>query len=309
MPDRTEGVWEVPSDRSIRILIGFSRRSASDDLVRLLLPELEGRLGRRLAVELMPGELGAKAARAAIASRPDGNTLLMATFGTHAINPNLKRDLGYDPLTDFEPVCLATRSPLVLGTRPSLGARNVEELVEMTKRAELTFGSSSVGSAPYLAGMLFQRMARTRLAHRAYGDTRELYRDLEAGRLDLSLNNASTMLPLIRKGRVRALAVTTPTRSAALPTTPTLAESGLPGYALNNWLGFVAPPGTNAGIAAAQAQAISAALRSPSVAKALACDGIEAVGGTPREFADHICAELDRWSWLRPSRDDAAAAP
>ena len=284
----------------LRLLVGFSAGSASDDLVRLIAPELARHLGQRVSVELMPGDLGARAAAATIASPPDGGTLLVATFGTHAINPNLRPDLGYDPLRDFAPVCLATRAPLVLGVRPSLPADTVPGLISLAGRTRLTYGSSAVGSAPHLAGGLFGRLAGIAMEHRPYADTRVLYEDLLAERLDLSFNNATGMLPLVREGRLRALAVTTAGRSAALPDVPTLAEAGLAGYALSNWLGFVAPPGTADAMAEAQGQAIGAALRSASVKRALVANGVEIVAGTPCEFAVHVADELGRWSWLRP---------
>ena len=288
------------AQRPLRVLIGFSPRSASDDLMRLLQPEFASNLGRDVSIELMPGELGAKAARAAISSPPDGGTLLIATFGTHAINPNLKPDLDYDPVKDFTPVCLATRSPLIMGTRPSLGAKDVAGFIALASRTELTYGSSGVGSAPYLAALLFQKMTGVKMIHRAYSDTRVLYEDLEAEHLDLSFNNASTMLPQVRDGRLRALAVTTAQRSAALPNVPTLAEAGLQGYALDNWLGLVAPPRTAADIVSVQEQAIVAALRTPSIARALANNGIEVIGGTSLKFAAYISSEIRRWSSLRP---------
>ncbi|MDB5803392.1 MAG: hypothetical protein JWN73_714 [Betaproteobacteria bacterium] len=285
----------------LRVLIGFSRRSASDDLLRCIEPALAAALGQPVQIDLMPGELGLIAAREAIASAPDGNTILVATFGTHAINPNLRADLGYDPLRDFSPICLAVRSPLVLGTNLSLEAANVMELIALAAKKELTYGSSAVGSAPYLAGLLFQRMAGVKMAHRPYADTRELYEDLQSGRLDLSFNNAASMLPLVRDKQLRALAVTTPQRCSALPGIPTIAEAALEGYALNNWLGLVAPPGTPPPLLARLNSAIITALNSPDSRSFLCANGIDVVGSTPEEFAAYIAAEMKRWAWLRES--------
>lgn len=285
-------------DRPLRLLVGFSARSASDDLARLVAPELARALGRPVEVELMPGEAGARAARATVASPPDGATLMLATFGTHAINPGVAPDPGYDPLSDFVPVTLATRSPMVLAVHPSVPAGTVPELIALATRNKLTFGSSSTASAPYLAAALFQRLAGVLMDHVPYADTRVLYEDLEAGRLDLSFNNVMTMLPPVRAGRLRALAVTTAERLAALPATPTLAEAGLDGYGVGNWLGFVAPPGTPVAVVAEQSDAIGAALRSPAVRDILTASGVEAVAGTPEAFARHIAAERERWSWI-----------
>lgn len=283
----------------LSILIGFSPRSASDDLLRSMAPALTAALGREIRIELMPGELGAIAARALIASPADGNTLLVATFGTHAINPNLRSDLGYDPLRDFAPVCLATRSPLVLGTRLSLGVNNVQALIELAARQTLTYGSSGTGSAPYLAGLLFEKLTGVKLLHRAYPDTRDLYVALGEGSLDLSFNNVATMLAPVRAGQLRALAVTTPVRCTALPQVPTLEEAGLSGYALNNWLGFVAPAGTSTQAIAWLNQAIAGALKAPETQALLRENGIDEVSGTAQQFARHLDDELTRWAWLR----------
>ena len=284
---------------TLRVIIGFSARSASDDLLRCIAPALSTRLGRPVHIDLMPGELGAPAARAAIASPPDGNTILVATFGTHAINPNLRADLGYDPLRDFAPICLAIRSPLILGTRLSLEARSVTELIALAANQELTYGSSAVGSAPYLAGLLFQKLAGVKMTHRPYADTRQLYEDLQSGLLDLSFNNAASMLPPVREKRLRALAVTTPQRCSALPDIPTVAEAALPGYALNNWLGFVAPPRTPTPMVMRLNRAIIAALNSPESQSFLGANGIDIAGSTPEEFSAHLATELRRWAWLR----------
>ncbi|MFP3565917.1 Bug family tripartite tricarboxylate transporter substrate binding protein [Paraburkholderia sp. SIMBA_030] len=285
----------------LHVLIGFSQHSASDDLLRCIEPDLGAMLGRPVKIDLMPGELGVKAAKAVISSPPDGSTILVATFGTHAINPNIRADLGYDPLNDFSPICLATRSPLVLGTRLSLQAEDVKGLVYLASKQELTFGSSGIGSAPYLAGLLFQRMTGAKLTHRPYADTGKLYDDLLTERLDLSFNNASSMLPLVRDKRLRALAVTTSARCAAAPYLPTMIEAGLDGYSLSNWLGFVAPPNAPASVITELNRALVVALRSPNNRSFFTSNGIDIVGSTPEAFRAYIAGELKRWAWLRDS--------
>jgi len=283
----------------LRVIIGFSRHSASDDLLRNIEPDLAAALGRPVQIDLLPGDLGARGIEALRASPPDGNTILVATFGTHAINPILSKDLRYDPVRDFAPICLATRSPLVLGTRSSLGANSVADLVGLAGRQSLSYGSSGVGSAPYLAGLLFQRLTGVTMVHRAYADTRKLYEDLQAGALDLSFNNAASMLPLVRSGKLQGLAVTTPTRSPAKPDLPTMEEAGVKGFALNNWLGFVAPADTPKPIVAELNRAIVATLRTPNAIQFFSANGIEAVGSTSQDFGAYIAEELKRWSWLR----------
>jgi tripartite-type tricarboxylate transporter receptor subunit TctC len=247
----------------------------------------------------MPGDLGIRAVESAISSSADGNTILVATFGTHAINPNIRPSLGYDPVRDFSPICLATRSPLVLGTRLSLEAGHVEELVRVASQRELTFGSSGVGSAPYLAALLFQETMGVKMAYRSYADTRNLYDDLERGALDLCFNNAASMLPLVRAERLRGLAVTTSQRCGALPEVPTVVEATNQPYALDNWLGFVAPRNTPMSVVTTLNRAIVKALEAPKIQAALAMYGIEIVASTPAEFSKYISAEMKKWEWLR----------
>lgn len=297
--DQTAAPEAAATAAAVRVIIGFSKGSAADGLLGLMQPELESKLERPVEIDFMPGELGANAARSVVGSAPDGNTLLVATFGTHAINPNLKKDLGYDPISDFAPVCLATRSPLILGTNSSLGVKTTKELIALAETRELTYGSSGVGSAPYLAALLFQRITGAKMAHRAYSDTRVLYEDLAKGRLDLSFNNAASMISAVKRGQACALATTAARRSPALADIPTLAESGLAEYELDNWLGFVAPPRTPLPILTAQAEAITATLRVSHISGELSKSGIEIVGGSPSEFAGFISNELGRWSWLR----------
>jgi len=298
MPDSTTTESGNTTAAPLRVLIGFSRHSASDDLLRAIEPELAAALGRPVAIELKPGDLGIKAVKETISSRPDGDTILVATFGTHAINPNIRPDLGYDPVRDFSPICLATRSPLVLGTRLSLGATDVKELIHLASQRELSYGSSGVGSAPYLAALLFQKTTGVKMVHRPYADTRKLYEDLESGALDLSFNNAASMLPLVRAGKLRALAVTTSQRCAALPEVPTVAEATNKAYALDNWLGLVAPRNTPMPVVMTLNRAIVKALNAPKIKAALAMNGIEVVASTPDEFSEYIAEEMAKWGWL-----------
>lgn len=267
--------------------------------MRAIEPELAAALQRPVVIDLKPGDLGARAVKEAMSSPPGGDTILVATFGTHAINPNIRSDLGYDPVRDFSPICLATRSPLVLGTRLSLGATDVKELIRVASQRELTYGSSGVGSAPYLAALLFQKTTGVKMVHRPYADTRVLYEDLESGALDLSFNNAASMLPLVRAGKLRALAVTTSQRCAALPDVPTVAETTNETYALDNWLGLVAPRNTPAPVVATLNRAIVKALNAPKIKTSLSMSGIEVVASTPLEFARYIGEEMTKWAWLR----------
>ena len=187
---------------------------------------------------------------------------------------------------------------MILAVHPSLPATDVPDLIALATQRRLTYGSSSTASATFLAAALFQRLAGITMDHVLYGDTRLLYEHLLVRRLDLSINNFMTMLPLFREGRLRALGVTTAVRLAVRPEAAALAEAGLAKYAVSNWLRFVAPPGTPAAVVAVQNAALRTTLRSPAVAGVLAANGVEVVASSPDAFARHIAMEREMWSWV-----------
>ena len=302
-----------PAQLPVRLIIGFSPGSASDFIAGVLAPELSRRLGRDVIVERHAGNSGAIGARTVAARDPDGSTLFMATLGTHALAPHLMPDLDYDPVKDFRAVCLVSRSPLVLACHPSLAAATVEELIAVGRSGarRLTFASSAAGGAPHLAGELFKTMARIEMTHVPYARTEQLYDDLQTGRVALSFNNIMSMAPRVRQGVLRGIAVTGSQRSLLLPELPTMAESGLPGYEVTNWLGIVAPARTPVDAVHVLNAGIVAALRAEAIAERRSQAGIEPCGGTPEEFALHIEKELARWSPViaRAVRETTVAAP
>lgn len=284
--------------RPVRLVLGFSRGSASDLIARVLLPELSRTLGLPVTAELHQGEGGAIGARTVARSAPDGCTLFMATLGTHALAPHLARSLPYDPVRDFAPVSLVAQMPLVLACHPSIEADSVGRLIALARSrpGRLQYGSSAIGGAPHLAAELFQHMAKVEMAHVVYDSTNQLYLDLEVGNIALSFNNMLSMAPRIRAGTLRGLAVTAATRSRALPHLPTMAEAELPGYEVSNWLGIVSPRATPPEVIAALQRSIAAALSAPSVLDYLRTLGVESWTSTPDEFALHIDHELARWA-------------
>jgi tripartite-type tricarboxylate transporter receptor subunit TctC len=297
---------------AVRLIVGFSRGSASDDIANTIAAALARELGRAVNIELHPGNNGADAARKVAASPADGDTLFVATLGTHGLAPHLDENLPYDPLQDFAPVSLLTQSPLVLACHRSLGVDTVPELVALAheRPGELTYGTSALGGAPHLAAELFCSLAGVRMKHVRYSQTDRLYDDLEAGRVDLTFNNVMSMLPRCANGSIVPLAVTTADRSAAAPYLPTIAESGLPQYEVSNWLGIVAPHATPRHVVDQTRDAIAAALEYDGVASTLNAAGVTPAGGTPEEFAAFIAHELARWkpvgAVLRASAASAA---
>ncbi|MBI4204111.1 MAG: hypothetical protein HY527_03720 [Betaproteobacteria bacterium] len=281
----------------VRVIIGFSPGSASDFVATLLAPELSRCLRREVLVERHAGDNGAIGARMVAAANPDGATLFMATLGTHALAPHFNPHLGYDPINDFRPVCLVSRSPLVLACHPSIPAGSVERLIAIgrARAHKLTFASSAVGGAPHMAGELFKTMAQIEMTHVPYARTEQLYEDLQQGRVALSFNNIMSMAPRVKCGTLTGIAVTGRDRSALLPELPAIGESGLPGYEVTNWLGIVAPARTPVDTVVMLNAAITAVLRAEAIAERLLQAGIEPGGGSPGAFARHIGMELARW--------------
>jgi tripartite-type tricarboxylate transporter receptor subunit TctC len=283
--------------QAVRLVLGFSPGSFSDRIAGLIRGPLARALGRDLAVELRPGHNGSHAARDVAGADPDGKTLFMATLGTHAIAPNRASRPPYDPLQDFACVCLVAKSPMLLACNTRLGIGSTAELIERAgdENFPLSYATSAVGGAPHLAAELFQEMTGITLQHVRYDETERLYSDLEAGAVALSFNNLISMLPRCRRGALRALAVSSARRMAAAPDIPTIAEAGVPGYEVTNWVGIVAPRATDPALVAELSNAVNAALESDAVTSALLADGVTPCGGAPEVFASFMAAELKRW--------------
>ena len=281
----------------LRIIVGFSPGSASDDIANLIAAPLAAQLGRQVVIERIAGESGTLGAQAAATSAPDGNTLFVATLGTHALAPHARANLPYDALRDFAPVSLLTQSPMLLACHPSLPAANVNEFIAYARAnpGALAYGTSAIGGAPHLAAELFQSVTGVALRHARYDETQKLYADLETGRIALSFNNILSMLPRCASGKLRALGVTSAQRSPVAPNIPTLAECGVQGCEVSNWLGLVAPRGTPAALVDTLSQAAAEAINGRDVAAALITAGISPMGSSALAFERFIAAELNRW--------------
>jgi tripartite-type tricarboxylate transporter receptor subunit TctC len=284
-----------PRER-LRLIVGFSRGSLSDHIARIVSGALSAELGKAVTVELRPGQNGITAARQVAACEPDGKTVFMATLGTHAIAPNLGGKPPYDPLRDFACVSLIAKSSMLLACHPALGVGSISELIEHAKSCNpaLTYATSAIGGAPHLAAEMFQAMTGIAMRHVRYDETERLYGDLEVGAVSLSFNNMISMLPRCRRGGLRALAVSSAERSAVAPEIPTIAESGVPGYEVTNWVGIVAPRATPEKCLEELSNAITAAVRSDAVRAALLVAGITPCGGTPQQFASFMASEVER---------------
>jgi tripartite-type tricarboxylate transporter receptor subunit TctC len=284
-------------DRPIRIIITFPAGGTSDILTRILSGKLSESLGQSIVVDNRPGGAGIIASELAARSSPDGYTLIMAYVGTHAINPSLFRKLSYDPLRDFTPVALVAVVPNILVVHPSLPVKSVKELIGLAKArpGELFYGSAGNGSAPHLAGVLFTTMANVKIVHVPFKGAPQMNQDLVAGNVQMTFPGMPTVVPFVKSGRLKALAVTSLKRSPAFPNLPTIAET-LPGYEVISWYGIMGPANVPRSVVNKLNAEIVKALNVPDLMEAYRTQGAEPAGGTPESFADLIRTEIAKWA-------------
>jgi tripartite-type tricarboxylate transporter receptor subunit TctC len=280
------------------MLVGFAAGGGTDTTARAIGQPLSEALGQQVIVDNRPGAAGNIAADITAHSVPDGYTILMGTIAALAINPSLYQKLPFDPIKDFEPISLAVSSMNVLVVHPSVAAKNVKELIALAKAqaGKLTYGSSGVGGAGHLAGVLFDQLAGTKMIHVPYKGGAPAIIALVSGEVNMVFATAETAVPQVKAGKIRALGVTTAKRSALLPDLPTIAEGGLPGYEANNWYGLLAPAKTPAAIVERLNREVVKVLNMPNVKEQLFRSGLDASPSTPKEFGAYIKSEMAKWS-------------
>ncbi len=285
-------------NRPIRIVIPVVPGGAVDACVRTISPRMGEALGQTVVLDNRPGGAGVLASEIVARAPADGHTLLLGTVGVLAVNPSLFRNLPADPVRDFAPVSLLVHAANLLAIPTDRPWRSVAELVAALKArpGHLSYGSSGIGSAGHLSGALLDHLAKTEAVHVPYRGGGQLITDLISGKLDYSFATAATVLPQVEANRLRALAVPTEQRSRLLPNIPTMAEAGVPGYAINNWYGLVAPRGTPAEVIAKLNAAVHTAMADPGNVEKLAHHALEPAPGTPEEFAAFIPAEITRYA-------------
>ena len=285
-------------DRPIRIVAPFPPGSVVDVLARPVGPKLAEAWGQSVVIDNRSGMGGSLGAEIAAKASPDGYTLLMGTNGTNAINMSLYPKMPYDTRKDFAPITRVATSFLLLTFHPSMPVTSVKELIALAKArpGELTFGSAGSGTTPHLAGELFKSMAGVDLTHVTYKGSPQAAIDLIAGRLSLGFSNASTVLPHIRAGKLRAVAVTALKREPALPDLPTIAESGLPGFEATPWFALFAPAGTPTAIISKLNAEVVRILALPDIKSHYANLGLTAVSSTPAELAEFVEREIVKWA-------------
>jgi len=302
LASHSQSAWPA---KAVRIVVPFAAGGTTDILARALAPELQRALGQPVVVENKPGAGGNNGAADVAKATADGHTLLMGTVGTHAINPALYARMPYDHVKDFVPITLVAGVPNVLVMNPVHAQQNgidsVPTLIEFARRrpGKLNMASSGNGTSIHLAGELFKTMTGTFMLHLPYGGSGPALIDLIAGNTDLMFDNLPSSLPHIKSGRLLALAVTSATRSPALPDLPTVEEAGgaaLKGYEASSWFGLLAPAGTPIDIVNRVQAETAKALGSAAIKERLQSQGAVPSGMTSAEFARHIAAETAKWA-------------
>lgn len=282
--------------KTIRMVIALAPGGGVDTTGRFIARGLSEAWGQPVVADNRPGAGGSIAAEVVARAAPDGYTLLMTSAGI-TITPSIMK-LSYDPLKDLLPVTMAVVSPGVLVVHPSLPVKNVKELIAFAKArpGELFFSSSGQGSAQQLTVELFSQMTGIKMTHVPYKGTAPSIIDAVAGRVALTVASVISTRPMFTTGKLRALAVVGPKRTPALPEYPTIAESGVPGFGVENWYALFLPGGTDRGIAVKIQEAVSRILTEPGTSKLLLGQGLDAVGSSQDEFTRLYAAEISKWA-------------
>jgi tripartite-type tricarboxylate transporter receptor subunit TctC len=285
--------------KPIRLIVPYPAGGATDFFARLVFPRVGDALGQPIVVENRPGAGTAIGASEVARSAADGYTLLLGDAGTYAFNPTLYKKLSYDPAKDFAPVSLTGRFALILAVNTSvLNVSSLDEFVQAAKRApgKIDYGAPGPGSPIHLAMELFKQRAGIAMTPIPYKGGADALSDLIGGRIGALFPDIATGLPQIRAGKIKALAVASEKRVAALPGLPTVGESGYPGFEAWAWQGFVAPAGTPRDVVMRLNGAFAKVLADAAVKQRLSESGFEPQSSTPDEFAAYMKSEIAKWA-------------
>jgi tripartite-type tricarboxylate transporter receptor subunit TctC len=284
--------------RTIKLVVPFGPGGPTDVSARIVAQVVQSGLGPSVVIENRPGAGGAIGTKSVANAEPDGATLLIGTSATLGVVPALMKNPGYDPIKSFAPVAKVADSTLVLVVPATLPANSVQEFVAYAKAnpGRLSFASAGVGNQTQLLAELFKSKAGLDIVHVPYKSGAEMVTAVLGEQVQMAFPDVSILIPLIREGKLKALAVTSASRHPQLPDVPTMIESGIPDYIMTFWSGVVAPAGMPAEIVNRLNTAINDGLTSASVRENLAKVGSVASPGTPQDFADFIAAETRKWS-------------
>ena len=302
LPVSAQTSWPT---RPVKIVVPFAPGGTTDILARAMAPELSKAFGQQFVVENRAGAGGNIGADMVAKSAPDGYTLLMGTVGTHGINKSLFSKMAYDPQKDFAPITLVAGVPNVMVVNAekarAAGINNVADFIRVSKAnpGKFNMASSGNGTSIHLAGELFKTMSGTFMTHFPYSGSGPALMALVGGDMDVMFDNLPSSMQLIKSGKLKALAVTSSARSAALPEVPTLEQAGGPalkGFEASSWFGLLAPAGTSPDIVNRIQQEAAKALNTPAIKEKLLAQGAVPSGNTPRQFTDFINAEHKKWA-------------
>jgi tripartite-type tricarboxylate transporter receptor subunit TctC len=282
-------------DRPVRIVVPFPPGGAVDILGRMVAQQLGEKWKQSVVVDNRPGGGTVLGASLVAKSPPDGYTILL-TVTAHTVNATLMEKLPFDPIKDFAPITMAASGLTILVINPALPVSSVSQLVAHAKAnpGKLNFGSPGNGTAMHLSGEMFKSAAGITAVHVPYKGTQPLLTGLLAGEVDYTFDTGIAM-EMVKAGRLKALAVTSPKRTALLPDLPTMAEAGLPGFASQSWYGFLAPAGTPAEVIAQLSRDINETLQGPAARERLARIVLEPQGTTPAQFEQFLKDDIVKW--------------
>lgn len=294
--------------KPIRMISPYAAGGGSDTLARIIGQRLNESWGQPVVVDNRPSSGGNLGAELVAKAAPDGYTLFVTPSAVLTINPHLYAKLRYDTFRDFAPVIAATNSPYFLVTHPKIPASNVKELIIFAKAnaGKMNYSSSGNGSSTHLAGVLFNSLAGVDIVHIPYKGAAPAIVDLLAGNIQMRFSSVVPVLPHVRSGRLRGLAMSSAKRYTPMPEVPTIAESGLPGYAVESFYIIVAPTGTPNAVVAKLNTEIARKLKDPEVNARMAADGAEVIAASVDESAKMLRDDYNRWA--KPVKDSGARA-
>jgi tripartite-type tricarboxylate transporter receptor subunit TctC len=283
-------------DRPVRIMVGFTAGSATDITARMFAQKLNEAWNVPVTVENLPGAAGSVAGDRVAKSPPDGYTLYWGANGAVTINPSLQVGATFDPARDLAPVARLLVMPSILAVNNDLPAKSIQELIALAKAqpGKLSYASPGVGTPQHIGGELFKAMAGVDIIHVPYRGTN--FTDVIGGRVSIALQNMGGILPTVRNGQLRGLAVTSLARSRYAPDLPTIAESGIAGFEATSWFGLLAPAGTPASVVGKIYQEAAKIVAQPDMREKFAQIGVDSVGNPPDEFAAIIKSDTAKWA-------------
>ena len=286
--------------RPVRVIAPFSAGSAIDTLARVIGQKLSDSWGQQMVIDNRVGANGIIGTEAAAKSPADGYTLYFGNIATLAVNPHLYSKLAYDSIRDFEPVSLTASIPVVLVVHPSLPVKSVRELIALAKAhpGQLNYASGGIGSAQHLPMEMLRVAAGINIVHVPYKGLGPAFSDVLGGQVPMMFAGVSNVVPYLKTGRLRVLAIGSPKRSPALPDVPTVAEAGVPGYSFEAWSGYLVPTATPKDVIVKLHADITRTLSIPEVQEKLTALGLDLIGGTPEEFSALIKTDLARFGKL-----------